>query len=251
MGKILAVCSAKGGTGKTTTSVNLGVALAVIGKKVMLIDGSLTTPDVSLHLGIPLSNENLNNVLKGKAEVENAIHRHSSGLKILPASIHSDSSKIFSTRKAKKILKDIKRKNDFVIIDSPAGLVEESMNTLKIADMLVIVTNPEITSVVNSYKTIREARKLGIATAGVLLNKTGYFSDEVSEGKIASMDSEVPIIGRIPHDKRIPSSSVKSEALVSAHPKSVPANEFRRLAAFLSGEEHRDNVRLLERIKFW
>lgn len=250
MGRILVISSAKGGTGKTTTSVNLGVALADLGKKVTLIDGSLTTPDVSLHLGIPFGVESLNSVLKGKAKIRDSIHNHKSGLKVIPASIHPDSSNIFKTTKAKNALRYLKRNNDFLLIDSPAGLGEDSINTIKISDKLLVVTNPELASVVNSFKTVKEARKLGIDTLGIVLNKVKSFKGELDEYKIKIMDSKIPILGKIPNDKRIQIATSKSEALVHHFPKSIPANEFRKIAANIAKEKHEDNISLLEKIKF-
>ena len=79
MGKLIVVSSGKGGVGKTTTSVNLASSLARHGKNVILVDGNLTTPNVGLHLGFTKFPVTMNDVLKGEANLEDAIYIHPLG----------------------------------------------------------------------------------------------------------------------------------------------------------------------------
>jgi len=74
MAKIITITSAKGGVGKTTTSINLGAALNAFGHDVVIVDANLTTPNVGLHLGAPIVPISLNHVLNGKADIEDAIY---------------------------------------------------------------------------------------------------------------------------------------------------------------------------------
>ena len=87
MTRIIAVAGCKGGVGKTTMSANLGAALAALDRDTIIIDANLTTPNLGLHLGIPLYPVTLHDVLKGKNNIKDAIYEHESGAKIIPAGI--------------------------------------------------------------------------------------------------------------------------------------------------------------------
>ena len=87
MSKFIVITSGKGGVGKTTTAVNLAVAMNSFDEDVTLVDVNLTTPNVGLHLGAPVVPVTLNHVLSGKADLADSIYEHESGTKIIPASL--------------------------------------------------------------------------------------------------------------------------------------------------------------------
>ena len=85
MAKVYVITSGKGGVGKTTTAVNLGAALNKFKEDVLIVDANLSTPNLGLHFGAPIVPVSLSHVLQGKAEIEDAIYEHSSGLKLVPS----------------------------------------------------------------------------------------------------------------------------------------------------------------------
>jgi len=87
MAKIYAIISGKGGVGKTTTTINLGISLNLLGEDVIIIDANLTTPNIGIHLGAPIVPTTINRVLNNQAKLEDAIYEHESGTKIMPASL--------------------------------------------------------------------------------------------------------------------------------------------------------------------
>ena len=87
MARIVACVSGKGGVGKTTITSNLGLVLNNLGKKTIVVDGNITTPNLSIHLGIPLYPITLHDVLKGEADIREALYLHPTGLTILPGGI--------------------------------------------------------------------------------------------------------------------------------------------------------------------
>ena len=87
MAKIYTIISGKGGVGKTTSAVNLGISLSQLGEDVIIVDGNLTTPNIGIHLGAPIVPITLNHVLNNQASLEDAIYEHESGTKIIPASL--------------------------------------------------------------------------------------------------------------------------------------------------------------------
>jgi len=251
LGKALIICSAKGGTGKTTTAINLGVALAEMGKKVAVVDGSLTTPDVSLHLAIPFYIRSLNDVAEDNASLEEATFTHKSGVKIVPSSIKiSKSLKHLSDVELKNILRELKKENDFVLVDSAAGLDFTAIGVIKAADELLVVANPEIAAVVNTYKSVLEGKKHGIKTTGIIVNKHREFKDQLRDDEIFSvLGREITLLGKVPHDTTVQLSQRKSEPVVSFAPNSKASKEFKRIAAILAGEKYLEKKQgLFERI---
>jgi len=93
MSRFIVITSGKGGVGKTTTSVNLAVAMQALDEDVTLVDVNLTTPNVGLHLGAPVVPVTLNHVLSGRAEIEDSIYEHESGTKVIPSSLSMDELK--------------------------------------------------------------------------------------------------------------------------------------------------------------
>jgi septum site-determining protein MinD len=239
MGDVIIIASGKGGVGKTNAVVNLGIALAELDKSVALIDGSLTTPDISLHLGIPLHVRGLTNILKENAHVESATFNHKSGLRIIPGNVHGNILREFEGKKFAKLLDNLKKEHDFVLIDCAAGLGREAISAIKHSDKMLVVANPELASVANASKTIQHAKDFNVEPIGIILNRMGRHKQELTEEEMESLFHKLPVLGRIPEDKRIPMSNKNSEAIINYYPKSKPSKEFRLIASSLAGEEKR------------
>lgn len=237
MGDVIIVSSGKGGVGKTSVVVNLGHALAEHGKSVALIDGSLTTPDVSLHLGIPLHVRGLSHILKENSHLEAASFNHKSGMRVIPGNIHSDLLNEFEGKKFANLLSKLKKEHDFILVDSAAGLGREALSAIKNCNKMLVVINPELASVVNASKAIQLAKNMKTKPVGVVLNRIGRHKEELEEQNISSLLHRVPIIARIPEDKKISLATKSSETILHYHPRSKVSKKFRKLASHLSGEK--------------
>jgi septum site-determining protein MinD len=230
MGKSVIIASAKGGVGKTNSIINLGVALAKEGKSVALIDGSLTTPDVSLHLGIPFHVRGLAHILKDKAPIESATFHHKSGMRVIPGNVHVNMLKEFEGKQLKQLLASLKKEHDIVLVDCSAGLGKEALSAMKHCDSMVIVANPELTSIVNASKAIQTAKSMKLKTLGVVLNRMGRHRHELRENEIIPLLHKTKILGKIPEDRRVPKSIRTSDTVVHKYPRSKISKEFRSIA---------------------
>ena len=252
MTRIISVLSGKGGVGKTTLVSNLGAALVKRGKNVIILDGNVTTPNLSLHLGIPFYPVTLHDVLKSKIPIESAIYHHESGLKIIPASLSYEAVKDVDMERFQAVILKLLGKADIVIVDSAAGLGKEALSAINVADDLIVVTNPDLPSVTDALRTIKIAEERGTKVTGVVVNRIKGLRHEMPLNEIKSM-LEVPIIAAIPEDLAVPRSIAKRIPVVYHKPNSRASLEFHRLAAKIAGEPWAavKKKSWLDRLFFW
>jgi septum site-determining protein MinD len=231
---------------------NLGAALVKRGKNVIILDGNVTTPNLSLHLGIPFYPVTLHDVLKSKIPIESAIYHHESGLKVVPASLSYEAVKDVDMERFQAVILKLLGKADIVIVDSAAGLGKEALSAINVADDLIVVTNPDLPSVTDALKTIKIAEERGTKILGAVVNRIKGLRHEMSLNEIKSM-LEVPIIAAIPEDLAVPRSIAKRIPVVHHKPNSRASLEFHRLAARIIGEPWTAIKRKswIDRLFFW
>ena len=233
MTKVIAVVSGKGGVGKTMLVSNLGVALAEMGKSVLLIDGNLSGANLGLHLDIlPFYPFSLNNVLRGEVEIEKGIYRHHSGVEVMPASLLDH---YIDPKKLRDVVKHLYGKKDFIIIDAAAGLDREVKTAIDIADSVIIVTNPEmpaLTDAVRIKKMINEKKK---EILGVVINRVSNANFELKKEYVEDFLG-LPVLAVIPEHKKVREAiAIKTPVYLHA-PKLNVSKEIRRLGCFIAGE---------------
>jgi len=234
MGRIIAIISGKGGVGKTTTAINLGAALNKLNKEVIIVDVNLNTPNIGIHLGAPIVPVTLNHVLKGKADISEAIYEHSSGTKIVPSSISVKEITKFNTKRIPLVIRQLKDRADFIILDSAAGFSEEAMATLEAGEEIIIVTNPEMPSVTDALKAVKVAREMKKDVKGVIVTRHRNQDYEMSLPSIKSM-LETQIIGVVPEDASVKKALNKRDAVVHTHPKSKVSRKYNEIALRIIG----------------
>ena len=149
MAKVLVVTSGKGGVGKTTSTAALGAALAKGGKKVVLIDFDVGLRNLDLVMGAERRVVyDLINVVQGDAKLAQALIRDKRvpSLSLLPASQTRDKDAL-SDEGVSRVIAELKEKFDWVICDSPAGIERGATLAMRHADVAIVVTNPEVSSV--------------------------------------------------------------------------------------------------------
>ncbi len=248
MTRIIACVSGKGGAGKTTIVANLGVALAKMGKDVTVLDANLTTPNLGLHLGVPLYPITLHDVLKGKANIAQATYRHDSGLKIIPAGIALKDLKGVDARDLSTAILDLLGNTEIVLIDAAAGLGREALASLEAADELLLITNPELPAVTDALKCAKLAEQLGTKVTGVVVNRKSGKPHEMSGSEIMSMLDNYELLGEIPEDIEVKKAVSRRTPVVHYNPNAVASKEIKRLAARLAGVEFLEEKTLSQKI---
>ena len=251
MSKIIVITSGKGGVGKTTTAINIGAAMNYFDKDVLIIDGNLSTPNVGVHLGSPEVPINLNHILNGEADVFEGVYEHESGLKIIPSSLSIKELIKIKPEKLKDFRKEFKKVvEDYVIVDCAASLGNEAISAIKMADELILVSNPEMPAITDALKAIKLAEQFKKEVKGVIMTRIKKNGIELQPTTVKEM-LEVPILGMIPEDQSISESLNLKDAVVHTHPKSKAARAYKEIAANLIGVEYdsdKDREKLFTRI---
>jgi|TARA_Y100000310_G_scaffold335338_2_gene417136 septum site-determining protein MinD len=230
---VASISSSKGGSGKSTTSINLGVALANLGRDVTVIDSNLSTPNLSMYLGAPSLPVTLHHVLSGNAKIADATYTHDSGAKIVPGSLSMRNFEKLKLEDLRHHLHEVK--SDVVILDGAAGIDKEAQDSIRLAHQILVVTNPELPAVADALKTVRIAQKFDVPVRGVVLTRAGHRLDL----KVKNVETilEHPVIGVIPEDVFIKKALIQREPVVHAFPNAPASRAYSALGKFLMGHE--------------
>ena len=244
MGRIIAVASGKGGVGKTTFVCNLSAALARKGKDVVAVDANLTTPNLGIHLGIPLYPVTLQDVLSGDAKLKEALYADRSGIKVLPADMSITRLSKTTSNELVNVLYKLADSFDFVLVDSAAGLGREAVTAIEAADELITVTNPEMPALVDALKLCKIADKLETTNLGVVLNRVRKDKHEMNAQEVREFLG-MDIIGTIPEDKEFRKALAAKKPLVAYRPHSKASLGFKDVASSLVGVKPKKQARFV------
>jgi len=250
LSRYICIASGKGGVGKTTSAISLA---HVMGKhrKTLLVDANLSTPNISIRLGAPILRKTLINVLKNEASLKEAIYTHESGLRILPSISTVHDLRRLRYDKLKGVLRDLEREADIdiIIIDSGAGLTREAITAIEACDEVLIITNPELSAVLDAQKAIQVAQELGKTILGVIVSKVGEDKHELRIDEVEKLLA-FPVIGIIPYDKNVRKALKQKHPVTYSHPRTRASKEYERVAGLLLGERYFKSInkksRLLE-----
>lgn len=241
MTKFIVIASSKGGVGKTTTAINLGAALTSFGREIIVVDANLFTPNVSLYLGAPNVPVSLNDVLNRDKKVTDALYMHSQGLHIIPADQSVTNRGTIDYNKLSRLIKSLSGMAEFVIIDSGAGLGNDTLNVMKLGDEILVVSTPELPAVSDALRTIRKAKEQNIKVSGVILTRVYEDELELSKADVETM-LETPVIGIIPEDETMRESLQMKNPVTHTHPNAPSSLGYKKLAAQLLGEKYVESI---------
>ena len=249
MGKVVVVTSGKGGVGKTTSSAALGAALAQRGEKVVVVDFDVGLRNLDLVMGAERRVVyDLVNVIQGDAKLQQALIRDKrlETLFLLPASQTRDKDNL-TPEGVEQVINDLRRYFDWVICDSPAGIERGATLAMRHADVAVVVTNPEVSSVRDSDRIIGllDAKTVK-AEQGERMEKhlllTRYDANRAQRGDMLKVDDvleilSIPLLGIIPESMDVLRASNIGAPVTLADARSAPALAYFDAARRLCGEE--------------
>lgn len=256
--RVITITSGKGGVGKTTTTANLGTALAMGGKKVAVVDGDIGLRNLDAVLG--LENRivyDLVDVVEGQCRLRQALikDKRQPELYLLPAAQTRDKNAVNSTQ-MEQLCQQLREEFDFVVIDSPAGIEQGFRNAIVGADDIIIVANPEMASVRDADRIIGLVEAAGKPEPRLILNRLR--PEMVRRGDMMDVADVLEVlgiglIGIVPEDESIIVATNKGEPAV--YDKRTRAGRaFLNAAQRIMGEdvpldEIEDSPSLLERLR--
>lgn len=263
--RVIVITSGKGGVGKTTTTANLGMALASMGEKVALVDADIGLRNLDLALG--LENRivyDIVDVVEGRAEIRKALikdKRHNT-LVLLPAAQTRDKSAV-NPEQMRQVLDSLQAEGfTFILIDCPAGIEQGFKNAVAGANEAIVVTNPEMSSVRDADRIIGLLESEGLKNPMLIVNRLR--PKMVKEQEMLAVEdvqevlgNSVRLIGIVPDDESIITSTNRGEPASLAE-SSMAGLAFRNIARRLNGENvpflnlfEEKNGGFLARLKKW
>ncbi len=241
MGEIIVVTSGKGGVGKTTTTANIGAALALLGKKVVMIDTDIGLRNLDVIMG--LENRivyDLVDVVENKCDYTKALvrDRRFENLFLLPAAQSRDKSAVTTTQ-MKHLIRKIEDSFDYILIDCPAGIEQGFENAVAAAKKAIVVAMPEVSSVRDADRIIGLLEKHDIKDIKLVINKLR--PKMVDKGSMLGIEDmleilAIDLLGVVPDDEDIIISANKGE-YVSLLEKSIAGQAYKNIASRLDGKE--------------
>src|SRR5690625_289720 len=240
MGEAIVITSGKGGVGKTTTTANIGTALALMGKKVCLIDTDIGLRNLDVIMG--LENRiiyDIVDVIQGRCKTNQALikDKRFEFLSLLPAAQTSDKSAITKEGMV-DIIKELKEEYDYIIIDCPAGIEQGFQNAIAGADKAIVVTTPEKSSVRDGDRIIGLLEQEEIDPPVLVINRIR--NHMMKNGDMMSIDDivqvlSIDLIGIVLDDDEVIKASNEGEP-IAFQPKSKASIAYRNIARRILGE---------------
>jgi flagellar biosynthesis protein FlhG len=248
--RVIAVTSGKGGVGKTNLSINLSIALARQGKRVLLMDADLGLANVDVCLGI-IPRYNLGHVLSGERELNEIIVEGPEGIRVIPSGSGGVRELAYIGESARshfvEELTQLEGTADVLVVDTGAGMSRNTMSFILAAQEVVVITTPEPTSLMDAYGIIKVATR---EKPGQRMKLVVNMVRDLKDAREASnkiiilakkfLGREVENLGYILWDKNMPRAVREQRALLVGYPSSNAASCINNIASKLSGNGDAD-----------
>jgi septum site-determining protein MinD len=247
MARVIAVASAKGGVGKTTTAAGLAAALAATDARVVAVDADLGMPNLAAAFGVDVDGgdasdgeagasvdpapTSVHDVLAGRGPASAAVTSGTAGVDVLGGATALSAYREADPAGLDDAIADLSDAYDYVILDTGAGLSHDTLVPLGSADEVVLVTTPERDAVGDAARTREVADRIGAAVSGVVLTRVR----EGDPGTDAVAERlSLPVLGSVPEDDAVRTAAEAGVPVVAHAPHSPVAAAYRRLAASIA-----------------
>ncbi len=241
MSEVIVITSGKGGVGKTTTAANLGSALSLEKKKVVIVDADIGLRNLDCVMG--LENRivyDIVDVVEGTCRLKQALikDKRFENLYLLPAAQTKDKNAITEDQ-MKTLCDNLRESFDYILMDCPAGIEQGFKNAIAGADRAIVVTNPEVSAVRDADRIIGLLEANEMEDIRLVINRIRQ--DMVKRGDMMNREDieqllAIKLIGLVPDDESIIVSTNKGEPAVLDE-KSSAGKSYREIAKRVLGEE--------------
>lgn len=237
--KVIAVSGGKGGVGKTNVSLNTAIALAKMGKRVLVLDADLGLANVDVMLGLRVQ-RNLSHVMSGECELDDIIINGPAGVKIIPATSGTQSMVDLTPSEHAGLIRafsDMQTEFDVLVVDTAAGISDMVLSFSRAAQDVMLVVCDEPTSITDCYAVMKLlSRDHGVFKFKVVANMVRSAKEgqqlfaKLTKVTDRFLDVAIELVGVIPFDENIRKSVRKQQVIVEAFPDSPAAKAFTGLA---------------------
>ncbi|WP_455618184.1 septum site-determining protein MinD [Eisenbergiella sp.] len=240
MSEVIVITSGKGGVGKTTTTANVGTGLAMLNKKVIMIDTDIGLRNLDVVMG--LENRivyNLVDVVEGNCRLNQALIKHKkySNLCLLPSAQTRDKDSV-SPEQMRALIDELRENFDYVLLDCPAGIEQGFKNAIAGADRAFVVTTPEVSAIRDADRIVGLLEANEMQRIDLIINRIRM--DMVKRGDMLKVEDvneilSLPLIGVVPDDEQIVVSTNQGEPLVGS--SSMAGQAYMNVCKRLLGED--------------
>lgn len=240
MSEVIVITSGKGGVGKTTTTANVGTGLAMLNKKVVMIDTDIGLRNLDVVLG--LENRivyNLVDVVEERCRLKQALIKHKKydDLYLLPSAQTRDKDSV-TPEQMKKLVDELRGEFDYILLDCPAGIEQGFRNAIAGADRALVVTTPEVSAIRDADRIVGLLEANELRKIDLIINRLRV--DMVKRGDMLSVNDvcdilSINLIGVVPDDEHIVISTNQGEPLVGSN--CLAGKAFESICKRILGEE--------------
>lgn len=237
--QVIAVSGGKGGVGKSNVSVNLGIALAQKGRRVVLLDADLGLANIDVLLGIA-ANRNLQDVLAGDCDLKDVLVNGPGGIKIVPASSGTQRMTQLSPMEHAGLINafsELGDQIDVLIVDTAAGISESVVSFLRASQELLLVVCDEPTSITDAYALIKLMnRDYGTNRFRILANQVRneqegrHLFEKLTRVTERFLDVALQYVGIVPYDEAVKKAVQRQRAVLDAYPRAKASLAIKALA---------------------
>ena len=242
--KVIAVTSGKGGVGKTSVSLNVAVALAQKGQKVLVLDADLGLANLDIMLGLRAT-KNLSDVISGACQLDDILLEGPHQINIIPATSGMQSMVNLSSKQQAGLIHaftDLKTPCDVLIVDTAAGISSTVLNFSCASQYILLVVSDDPSSITDAYALMKLlSRQYGVFHFKVVVN----MARDVSSGvelfmklrKVAEnfLDVALELVANVPFDEALRKSVRRQRSVVDMLPQSLSSNAYKKLASQVEG----------------
>ncbi|MDC0662151.1 MinD/ParA family protein [Marinobacter sp. SS21] len=237
--QVIAITGGKGGVGKSNVSVNLAIALAQKGRRVVLLDADLGLANIDVLLGIT-ANRNLSDVLNGECDLREVLVDGPGGIKIVPASSGTQKMTQLSSMEHAGLINafsELGDQIDVLIVDTAAGISESVVSFLRASQELLLVVCDEPTSITDAYALIKLMnRDYGTNRFRILANQVRseqegrHLFNKLSRVTERFLDVALQYEGMVPFDEAVKKAVQRQRAVLEAYPRAKASLAIKALA---------------------
>lgn len=241
MSKVIVITSGKGGVGKTTSTANIGSALSMLGKKVVIVDADIGLRNLDVVMG--LENRivfDIIDIIEKRCTYQKAMIRDKrfNNLFLIPAAQTRDKDAI-KPEQMKELCEELQSEFDYVLIDCPAGIENGFKNAVAGANEAIVVTTPEVSAVRDADRIIGMLEAADLKDPKLIVNRIRL--DMVKQGNMLNVEDMIDILridllGIVPDDENIVISTNKGEPVI-LEDKGLASKAYKNIARRLEGEK--------------